>query len=260
MSPGYGFLLRPGRFVLCRTYERFSMPNDLCGRLVGRSSMGRLGLSVAAGANLVNPGWQGHMPVMIVNHSPFAVRLYPYLGVVQLCLIPMHPAPMKAYGDDGVGSKYIDDEGGPSRYWLDYTIAALRNDLQLKNSSSAAEAFLERYAKELDDPTRARLIKAIGKRGFIDDGADFARSFVQLERRRNALTWLWGMGASAVVSIAIRWAPWVWGAGEIGWMAAILWSIVLCVIFILLYRRQFGTTMSLNDLRKLIAEVDARPK
>jgi dCTP deaminase len=38
------FVLHPGEFVLGSTFESVSLPDDLAGRLEGKSSLGRLGL------------------------------------------------------------------------------------------------------------------------------------------------------------------------------------------------------------------------
>ncbi|HLZ38885.1 MAG TPA: dCTP deaminase, partial [Mycobacteriales bacterium] len=38
------FVLHPGEFVLASTYEIVTLPDDLAGRLEGKSSLGRLGL------------------------------------------------------------------------------------------------------------------------------------------------------------------------------------------------------------------------
>jgi deoxycytidine triphosphate deaminase len=120
-----GYVLGPGKFVLCRTYESFTIPNNLTAWLVGRSSLGRLGLSIASPSCFINPGWRGHMPLMLVNHSPFKIRVHPYLGIVQLCLETLSSRPNRAYGAEEIGSKYIDDDGGPSKYWLDHSIRVL---------------------------------------------------------------------------------------------------------------------------------------
>jgi hypothetical protein len=97
------------------------------------------------------------MPLMLINHSPFWIHLQPYLGIVQLCLSPVSSKPSKLYGEANLRSKYIDDDGGPSKYWLDHTIRALAENLNLKAASPEAEAFLEKYSRHLDEPTRRRL-------------------------------------------------------------------------------------------------------
>ena len=37
-------MLHPGEFVLASTYEIITLPDDVAGRLEGKSSLGRLGL------------------------------------------------------------------------------------------------------------------------------------------------------------------------------------------------------------------------
>ena len=41
------------------TLEYVELPDDLVGRLDGKSSLGRLGLVVHSTAGFVDPGWQG---------------------------------------------------------------------------------------------------------------------------------------------------------------------------------------------------------
>jgi len=253
-----GYWLRPGQFVLCSTYERFAIPRDLCGRLVGRSSVGRMGLIVSAASNFINPGWEGQMPVVIANLSNFPIRLHPYIGIVQLCLIKLSSPASRVYGDEGVGSKYTNDDGGPSRYWLDYSIRALRENLNLQNSSPQAEAFLEAYIHELDDPTRARFLKVVKKYGFIGSASDFIAHFVRRERLRTPVTYVITIAGSALISLAIRVSPNLFGLGPIGWGLAFAPVIAVGIAVGWVYLRLSGTTMSPNDLRKLAREIEAR--
>lgn len=59
------FILHPGEFVLAATLERVSLPDDVVGRLEGKSSLGRLGL-------LIHSSLPGSEPVLIrtVGGSP----------------------------------------------------------------------------------------------------------------------------------------------------------------------------------------------
>ena len=54
------FVLHPGEFVLGVTLEYVALPDDLVGRLDGKSSLGRLGLVVHSTAGFVDPGWKGN--------------------------------------------------------------------------------------------------------------------------------------------------------------------------------------------------------
>ena len=50
------FILHPGEFVLGSTYEVISLPDDIAGRLEGKSSLGRLGLLTHSTAGFIDPG------------------------------------------------------------------------------------------------------------------------------------------------------------------------------------------------------------
>ena len=55
------FVLHPGEFVLGSTFEEVSLPDDLAGRLEGKSSLGRLGLLTHSTAGFIDPGFTGHI-------------------------------------------------------------------------------------------------------------------------------------------------------------------------------------------------------
>src|SRR6201996_2283990 len=54
------FVLHPGEFVLGSTLEIVTLPDDLAGRLEGKSSLGRLGLLPPSTAGFIHPGFNGH--------------------------------------------------------------------------------------------------------------------------------------------------------------------------------------------------------
>jgi dCTP deaminase len=53
------FFLQPGEFVLVSTLESITLPDDIVGRLEGKSSLGRIGLLIHSTAGYVDPGWKG---------------------------------------------------------------------------------------------------------------------------------------------------------------------------------------------------------
>ena len=53
------FILRPGEFLLISTLEHIGVPDDIVGRLEGKSSLARIGLLVHSTAGYVDPGWKG---------------------------------------------------------------------------------------------------------------------------------------------------------------------------------------------------------
>ena len=119
--------VKPGEFILGRTYEKFSIPHDCAGKLEGKSSMSRLGIAIQIGSDFINPGWRGQMPLQIVNHSKTTIRIFPYIPICQLMFIKLKEIPERLYGVDELQSKYKDDDGGPSHWWRDKRIKSLQN-------------------------------------------------------------------------------------------------------------------------------------
>ena len=61
------FILHPGEFVLASTYEVITLPDDIAGRLEGKSSLGRLGLLTHSTAGFIDPGFSGHITLELSN-------------------------------------------------------------------------------------------------------------------------------------------------------------------------------------------------
>lgn len=75
LQDGEQFIMQPGDFVLAVTYEHVTIPNDLMGRLEGRSSLGRLGIVVHSTASTFDPGWDGKCVLELGNLGRMAVAL-----------------------------------------------------------------------------------------------------------------------------------------------------------------------------------------
>lgn len=75
IKKGERFIMQPGDFVLAVTLERVKLPNDLMGRLEGRSSLGRLGIVVHSTASTFDPGWDGNCVLELGNMGRIAVAL-----------------------------------------------------------------------------------------------------------------------------------------------------------------------------------------
>lgn len=93
---GYGqqFYLHPGDFVIARTFEYISMPDQWMAYVVGRSSWGRLGVVIAT-ATFINPGFKGTITLEIANLGQVPVSLQPLIRIAQLVF-------HKVESDDGV--------------------------------------------------------------------------------------------------------------------------------------------------------------
>lgn len=78
------FILQPGDFVLATTLESIQLPDDLLGRLEGRSSLGRLGIVVHSTASIFDPGWKGVVVMELGNSGRMPVALYPGMRICSM--------------------------------------------------------------------------------------------------------------------------------------------------------------------------------
>ncbi|MCP2194157.1 dCTP deaminase [Williamsia deligens] len=118
---GEPFVLHPGEFVLGSTLEVCTLPDDLAGRLEGKSSLGRLGLLTHSTAGFIDPGFTGHITLELSNVANLPITLWPGMKIGQLCLIRLSSPAENPYGSAGVGSKYQGQRGPtPSKAYLNF--------------------------------------------------------------------------------------------------------------------------------------------
>ena len=117
------FILHPGEFVLASTYEVITLPDDIAGRLEGKSSLGRLGLLTHSTAGFIDPGFSGHITLELSNVANLPVKLFPGMKIGQLCLIKLSSAAEHPYGSALYGSRYQGQRGPtPSKSNLNFHI------------------------------------------------------------------------------------------------------------------------------------------
>jgi dCTP deaminase len=118
---GEPFVLHPGEFVLGSTLEMCTLPDDLAGRLEGKSSLGRLGLLIHSTAGFIDPGWDGHVTLELSNVANLPITIYPGMKIGQISFMQMTEPAATPYGADEIGSKYKGQEGPtPSRYFKNF--------------------------------------------------------------------------------------------------------------------------------------------
>jgi dCTP deaminase len=115
------FVLHPGEFVLGSTFELVGLPDDLAGRLEGKSGLGRLGLLTHSTAGFIDPGFSGHITLELSNVANLPITLWPGMKIGQLCLFQLSSPAQNPYGSTQAGSRYQGQRGPtPSRAYLNF--------------------------------------------------------------------------------------------------------------------------------------------
>lgn len=94
------FIVQPGELVLASTIEWLELPDDLVGRMEGRSSLGRLGVIVHATASIFAPGWKGNAVLELSNISRLPVALYPGMRICSFSFEKLSSSTSKPYSKD----------------------------------------------------------------------------------------------------------------------------------------------------------------
>lgn len=116
---GEPFIIHPGDFVLGMTIECIEVPDDLTGRLEGRSSIGRLGIIIHSTAANIECGFRGNITLEIANMGKLPVALYPGMRICSVsfeelsspAVIPYYKKKRAKYiGETGPGESRIHEE------------------------------------------------------------------------------------------------------------------------------------------------------
>ncbi|MDL2246460.1 dCTP deaminase [Methanobrevibacter sp. OttesenSCG-928-K11] len=107
VEDGKAFIIHPNEFALATTEEYIKVPDDLVARVEGRSSMGRLGVTMHVTAGYIDPGFEGKITLEISNIGAMPVALYPGQRVCQVVFETMTSPSEKPYGHPDRNSKYM---------------------------------------------------------------------------------------------------------------------------------------------------------
>lgn len=107
VEPGEAFIIHPNEFALATTNEYVKVPDDLVARVEGRSSMGRLGVTMHVTAGFIDPGFEGKITLEISNIGAMPVALYPGQRVCQIVFETMTTPSEIPYGHPSRNSKYM---------------------------------------------------------------------------------------------------------------------------------------------------------
>lgn len=88
----------PGNsFVLARSLEYFKVPRDVLIICLGKSTYARCG--VVVNVTPLEPQWEGHLTLAIINTSPLPVKIYSNEGIAQLIFLGCDEVCEVSYAD-----------------------------------------------------------------------------------------------------------------------------------------------------------------
>ncbi|MEW6748085.1 MAG: dCTP deaminase [Candidatus Micrarchaeota archaeon] len=93
--------LRPGELCLGKTLERIRLPDDVMGKLEGRSRYARMGIIIHTTSALVQPGSDNHQVLEIVNLAPFPIKLHAGMRLSQVVFEALKTGTGKPYAKFG---------------------------------------------------------------------------------------------------------------------------------------------------------------
>lgn len=103
-------------FVLASTLETISMPDDLTAQILGRSSFGRLGISVHQTAGFIDPGFKGQITLELSNHGPRPVKLQAGQRVCQIVFTELSCSAMSPYNKNST----YQNQSGPTESNMEF--------------------------------------------------------------------------------------------------------------------------------------------
>ena len=208
LKSGESLIIKPGEFILGHTHEKFYIPKKYAAKINTRSSFARMGLETNSSTDFINPGWRGHVPLEITNKSINKIKITPYLSIAQIMVIPLSSEPSVQYGDNGLDSKYQDDDGGISYWWRDKLYREMKKSYTSLLSHETVKQLADKF-KNIDDLGLYRFEKFLSKQkiGTVTTSGDIINRFCKIEKRKNkfqsALNWIFA------VAFTISAAPFV---------------------------------------------------
>lgn len=78
-------IIPPNSFVLAYSKERLTLPRDLLGVVLGKSTYARCGINCLA--TPLEPGWSGHVTLEFANTTPLPAKIYGGEGACQVIFL-----------------------------------------------------------------------------------------------------------------------------------------------------------------------------
>jgi dCTP deaminase len=100
------YTILPGECVLGSTVECIELPDDLVGRVEGKSSWGRRFLMIHSTAGFIDPGFEGTITLELVNLSKVSQTLPVGSPIAQISFQRLDRPAKRPYGHPDLNSHY----------------------------------------------------------------------------------------------------------------------------------------------------------
>lgn len=150
-------IIEPHEFCLATTVERVHLPKNIAGMIMGKSSIGRLGLFIH-NAGHIDPGFNGQITLELFNASNQAIDLSNVGSICQIVFTYLDEAPNRIYhgkyqGQRGITySRTSQDYNQPSEEY-EVTVRYEGTSSETIKANSRIEAYLKlrkKLSEELD--------------------------------------------------------------------------------------------------------------
>lgn len=101
-------ILPPHGFALTSSLERFTMPSDVFGIAIGKSTYARCGIVV--NITPIEPGWEGYLTVELSNTTNLPVKIYAEEGIAQVVFFRASGRVSRDYSDKNGKYQHQGDE------------------------------------------------------------------------------------------------------------------------------------------------------
>ena len=105
--------LQPGEMWLASTRETIHLGPGYAAQVGGKSSLGRIGLTVHQTAGFIDPGFHGQVTLELVNLGPRPIALTEGMRIAQLTIWTLDQPAERPYGHPALGSHY-QGQAGPT--------------------------------------------------------------------------------------------------------------------------------------------------
>lgn len=102
-------IIPPNSFILGVTAEKFNIPRDCLGIVIGKSTYARCGLIV--NVTPLEPEWEGHVTLEISNTTPLPAKVYANEGIAQVYFLMAPTTARKNLYPDSCKVSYGDRKG-----------------------------------------------------------------------------------------------------------------------------------------------------